>query len=355
MVGSKDLQPSATPFFPSVFFNNQFRAKPQWPSPGTSLSGKTAIITGGNTGLGYETAVQLLGLRLSNLILAVRSLEKGDAAAAKLRQLYPKASIEAWQLDMSLYDSIQAFAGRVESQLSRIDIIILNAGVIKLNFATVKSTGHEECLQVNYLSTMLLAILFLPILKAKGPLGGQPAHLTIVNAALTLAAKFPNRNANPLLPSFDDPKTFDSGEHYNSSKLLAHMFLWKLIDYVSPEDVIVNLADPAWVRGTELARDAKGMMKIGLMLFGNLGRTPKVGASCFVDAVVNKGKESHGCFLMSWQIHPFAAFLYTLEGKVVTERVWEETLTELHFAGVRTILESMRAIETNSRKNKGNI
>jgi NAD(P)-dependent dehydrogenase (short-subunit alcohol dehydrogenase family) len=302
MVGSKDLKPS-TVGFGSVFFANQFRAKPVWPAPGTSLSGKTAIITGSNTGLGYEAALQLLDLKLSTLIVAVRSAEKGNAAAAKLRRLYPKPNIEVWQLDMSSYDSIQAFARHVESSLSRIDIVILNAGVMKLTFTTVKSTGHQEIVQVNYLSTVLLTILLLPILKATSP-SGQPAHLTIVSAALTLAAKFPNRNAIPLLPSFDDPKNFDREETYNSSKLLAHMFLWKLVNYVSAADVIVNLADPAWVKGTELARDVSGGMKVGLKLFSTLGRTPRVGASCFVDAVVNKGKESHGCFLMSWKIHP---------------------------------------------------
>jgi NAD(P)-dependent dehydrogenase (short-subunit alcohol dehydrogenase family) len=303
MVGSKDLQPSTIPFFPNVFFNNQFRAKPQWPAPNTSLSGKTAIITGGNTGLGYETALQLLDLKLSHLIIAVRSLEKGETAATKLRKLHPEPKIEVWFLDMSMYDSIQSFASRVSSQLSRIDIVILNAGVMQLSFTTVKGTGHEADIQVNYLSTALLAVLLLPILKAKGP-PGQPAHLTIVNAALSLVAKFPNRDSNPLLPSFDNPNDFDRDEHYNSSKLLAHMFLWKLVDYISADDVIINLADPAWVKGTELARDAKGGMKIGLKLFNTLGRTPQVGASCFVDAVVNKGKESHGCFLMSWKIHP---------------------------------------------------
>lgn len=304
MVGSKDLKPSTTSFS-HVFFHNQFRAKPQWPAPSTSLLGKAAIVTGSNTGLGYEAALQLLGLDLSHLILAVRSPDKGEAAAAKLRQLYPKANVEVWQLDMSLYGSIQSFARRVESQLSRIDIVLLNAGVIGLNYKAIESTGHEECLQVNYLSTMLLVILLIPILKANGPPGEQPARLTIVSAALSLAAKFPNKDANPLLPSFDDPKKFDRQENYNSSKLLAHMFLWKLVDYVSANDVIVNLADPAWCKGTELTRDVKGGMKVGVMLFGALaGRNKHVGASCFVDAIVNKGKESHGCFLMSWQIHP---------------------------------------------------
>jgi NAD(P)-dependent dehydrogenase (short-subunit alcohol dehydrogenase family) len=305
MVGSKDLQPSTAPFYPNVFFHNQFCATPQWPATNTSLLGKTAIIAGGNTGLGYEAALQLLGLELSHLILAVCSLEKGEVAVAKLRQLYPKASVKAWQLDMSLYDSVQAFAHRVESELSRIDIVLLNAGVIRLNFHRIESTGHEECLQVNYLSTVLLAILLLPTLKAKGPPCGQPARLTIVSAALTLGAKFPNRDANPLLPSFDNPETFGREDNYNSSKLLAHMFLWKLVDYVSADDVVVNLADPAWCKGTEIVRDVQGGMKVAVKLFGVLtGRTKTVGASCFIDAVVNKGKESHECFLMSWQIHP---------------------------------------------------
>lgn len=239
------------------------------------------------------------------MILAVRSLSRGEAAASQLRQLYPKADVEVWQLDMGSYDSIQAFVRRVESQLSRIDIVILNAGVMSLDYHAVKSTGHEETVQVNYLSTALLAILLLPILKAKRPDSGDPAHLTIVSAALTLAAKFPNRDANPLLPSFDDPKTYNPREQYMSSKVLMQMFVWKLVDYVSADDVIVNLADPAWCKSTELHRDAQGAAKVGMKIFGAVaGRTPAVGASCYVDAVVNKGKESHGCFLMSWQPHP---------------------------------------------------
>jgi NAD(P)-dependent dehydrogenase (short-subunit alcohol dehydrogenase family) len=195
--------------------------------------------------------------------MAVRNSAKGEAAAAKLRQSHPKARIEVWLLDMSSYVSIQAFARLVQSQLSRIDIFILNAGVKNISFNLVKSTGHEEVFQVNYLSTMLLTLLLLllllPILKAKGP-PGEPAHLTIVNAALIFAAaKSPNRDANPLFPSFNDPMTF-SQENYNPSKLLAHMLLWNLVDYVNADDVIINLSDPAWVKGTELLSDAKGEM-----------------------------------------------------------------------------------------------
>lgn len=303
MVGSKDLEPS-TRKFPAVFFHNQFRAKPNWPAPETSLIGQTAIITGGNTGLGYETALQLLELKLSVLILAVRSADKGEAAAARLRKLHPGSTIEVWLLDMNSYDSIVAFSQRVENSLPRVDMVLLNAGVMKHSFVVNETTGHEETIQVNYLSTMLLSILLLPILKAKGASNNATPHLTIVNAALTLIAAFPNRNERPLLTSFDDPQQFDREQIYNTSKLLAHMFLWKLTEYVSADDVIVNLADPAWVKGTDFTRDVKGFARVGLKVFEYAGRTPRVGASCFVDALLNKGKESHGCFLMSWKIHP---------------------------------------------------
>ncbi|KAI0424455.1 hypothetical protein F5Y09DRAFT_139380 [Xylaria sp. FL1042] len=344
MAGSKDLEPSTRPFFPNTFYHNQFRAHPQWPSTSTDLSNQTAIVTGSNTGLGYEASIQLLRLKLSHLILAVRSRERGEAAASTMRKQFPKAKIEVWMLDMCSYESIQSFAKKVETSLSRIDIVILNAGLTRLEYHKVDSTGHEEVLQVNYLSTIFLAILLLPTLKAKHP-PGHPAHLTIVSAALTLNCKFAQKHKNPLFPALDDPKNFDREDAYIVSKVLAQMFLWNLVDYVSADDVIVNLADPAFVRGTEFARDVKGPVLRGFfILFGLLtGRTPPVGASCLVDAVVNKGKESHGCFLMSWKIHPFPTLLYTPEGKVITQRVWDETLAEFEFAGARRIIESMKA------------
>ncbi|THV55957.1 hypothetical protein BGAL_0001g00180 [Botrytis galanthina] len=195
--------------------------------------------------------------------------------------------------------------------------------MIILKFVIVEDTGHEQSLQVNYLSTTLLSILLLPILKAKGPFSGEPAHLTIVSAALALAARFPNKAANPLLASFDDSKA-------------------SLPCLQAPGTHVSLEPYPTWCRGTGLGRDARRAMKIFTKLFGLLDKTPKVGASYFVDVVVNKGEESHGCFLMSWQIHPFAALLYAPEGKELTQCGWEETLAELQFAGAHGILESMK-------------
>lgn len=306
MASSKHLPPDNTPFFPRLFIANQFHAKVQLPPTGTTLSGKVAIITGGNTGLGFESACQLLSFHLSHLIIAVRSLEKGDVAARKLRVDFPDAVIEVWQLDMASYSSIQTFIERAEIELARIDIVILNAGRMKFNhFDMVPSTGHEELIQINYLSTMLLAILLLPLLKNNKAPGGPPGRLTIVNAALSLNAKFRNKNKKPLIPSFDDPKSFNSQEWYNSSKLLAHMFLYRLVDLVSADDVILNLVDPGYVGGTELTRDMPGALVVIGRIFERLtARSVTEGASTYLDACVVKGKESHGCFIMGWQIKP---------------------------------------------------
>ena len=179
--------------------------------------------------------------------------------------------------------------------------MILNAGVEKAKFDRNPSTGHEEVIQINYLSTVLLSVLLLPILKPKSP--GSPGRLSIVNAALSLLAKLPNKKESPFLSSFDDPNSFSPANQYCSSKVLAHMFIYKLVDYVSANDVIVNLVDPGLVKGTELSRGVSGILGALVTGFKAIAaRATDVGASTYLDAAVVKGKESHGSFIMSWQI-----------------------------------------------------
>lgn len=304
MAGSKGLSPSSDKFFPTIFVRNQFRTKAVYPPPETDLSSQAAIVTGSNVGLGLESCQQLLSLGLSRLIMAVRSVDKGETVAAKLRAQHPTSAIEVWPLDMTSYESIQGFVHQVDTNLSRLDFCILNAAVMKIKFNQVTSTGHEETVQVNYLSTVLLTILLLPLLKQKAQ-SSQPGRVTIVSAALTYVAKFANKNEQPLLPSFDTKTYFDMQDTYNVSKLLDHMFVYKLVDYLSADDVTVNLVCPGYVKGTSLARDIGFPLSLLAKLFAAVAaRSIADGASTYVDAAVVKGKETHGCFLMSWQTAP---------------------------------------------------
>ena len=238
-----------------MFRQNQFKTTISIPPQSSRLQDKTAIITGANSGLGFECAKQMLGAGLSHLILAVRSSTKGEAAANQLRSLTKTASIDVWALDMEDYESIQSFAHRCET-LQQIDYVVLNAGVSGTTFTTAK-TGHETMIQVNYLSTVLLAVLLLPILKAKGQ-----SHLTVVSSATTRQQTFPNRDVRPLLSSFDDTSItpFDTNR-YGMSKLLGQMAFERIAEYVDPKDVIITLVEPGWVKQTGLYRNIPFLVK----------------------------------------------------------------------------------------------
>lgn len=199
MPASKDLPPLPKKFG-KVFWNNQFKVKIEVPDPrkSSSLKGKVAIVTGANSGLGFESARQLLTLGLSHLIVAVRSLAKGKAAAVLLAQANKAAIIDVWELDMESYESIQVFVRKCDSELSRIDYTILNAGVSLMKFSISPATGHETTIQVNHISTILLTILLLTVLKAKSS-RQDSSRLTIINSVTAHLCKFPNRDKRPLL------------------------------------------------------------------------------------------------------------------------------------------------------------
>jgi NAD(P)-dependent dehydrogenase (short-subunit alcohol dehydrogenase family) len=315
-IASKSLTIRPTKSAPSIFLRSQFCTKPQRLalSPSTSLAGKTALITGGSTGLGYHAAQHLLSLQLSRLILAVRTPAKGEKAAAELRGKYPHAAIEVWEVEMGDYESIVEFARRVEGEFEntagsgkkRLDIAILNAGMISAQFATNKKTGHCEMVQVNYLGTFLLAMLLLPVLRDRE--GKNAGRLTIVNSGGVYAAKLATRHKRPLLASFDnlEAQPFDAMEWYFDTKILGMLFTVRLLDYLPPaEEVVVNLVDPGFCKGSELHREGKGLLAAALAVGKTLtARTLEDGAWTYVDAAVVQGKESHGCFVMDWEIRP---------------------------------------------------
>ncbi|KAK5658451.1 hypothetical protein OQA88_1840 [Cercophora sp. LCS_1] len=331
-----------------AIISSQFCTKPQAVAltPTTSLVNKTALLTGATTGLGLHAARHLLSLQLSRLIIAVRSPSKGDVVAAELRSSYPSATVEVWPLEMSSYTSIQALVSRVRAEFSgdkRLDIAILNAGVLDVKFTPNKETGNCNVVQVNYLSTVLLATLLMPILRAKGP--GEPGRLSIVGSGTALAAPLSGRDKRPFLKGFDE-KSFDVMGRYSDSKLLGHMWMVKLMEHLPDgleEELVVNIVDPGYCRGSGLHREASGvlgrMVELSKVL---MARSLDDGAWTYVDAVVKKGKESQGCFVMDWEIRPFAPVVHTKEGEAAMDALWEETMEELKFAGVSEILEALR-------------
>ena len=93
--------------------------------------GRVVIVTGGNSGIGYEAGLALAG-RNAHVILAVRHLEKGEQAAQKIRQRFPAADVKAMTLDLADLKSVRGFANAFLAGNQRLDILINNAGVMAL-------------------------------------------------------------------------------------------------------------------------------------------------------------------------------------------------------------------------------
>ncbi|CAG8950032.1 hypothetical protein HYFRA_00004366 [Hymenoscyphus fraxineus] len=294
----------------------------------------TAIVTGGNGGIGLAACRQLLELGLAHLIMAVRSQAKGDAAAIELRKAFPDAQISVWILDMESYDSIRTFAEKCAS-LPRVDITILNAGVMPATSMKSAGTGHDLVVQVDYLSTVFLAMMLVPVLRSQRAAGAgasKPPVLSIVGSDMAYSHTL--KTKGPILAQFDDPKSFGQMPTYANAKMLLMMFVAKLAELVKPEELLINLCNPGMTKGTSLGHDSPMIAK---KIFGVaqhfLARTPEVGASCYINAVLSQGPESHGSFVSDWSIKPFVPLMYTEAGRELQVRLIDETMDELRPAG----------------------
>jgi NAD(P)-dependent dehydrogenase (short-subunit alcohol dehydrogenase family) len=128
-------------------------------------TGRVAVITGANTGLGYETAAALAD-HGAHVVLAVRNLDKGKDAAARITALSPGAEVALQELDLTSLDSIRAAAEQLRSEHDRIDLLINNAGVMYTPKSTTKD-GFELQFGTNHLGhfafTGLLLDRLLPV------------------------------------------------------------------------------------------------------------------------------------------------------------------------------------------------
>jgi NAD(P)-dependent dehydrogenase (short-subunit alcohol dehydrogenase family) len=93
--------------------------------------GRVVIVTGGNSGIGYEAALALAG-KNAQVILAVRNMNKGEQAVKIICQKYPDAEVKVMALDLSDLKSVRAFAQIFLARYDRLDILINNAGVMAL-------------------------------------------------------------------------------------------------------------------------------------------------------------------------------------------------------------------------------
>nr|WP_246023186.1 oxidoreductase [Nocardia yunnanensis] len=149
------------------------------------LNGRTAIVTGANTGLGLETARQLAA-HGARVVLACRDTGKGEAAALDIRRGAPGAEVSVLELDLLSLDSVRKAAAQVHDEFERIDLLVNNAGA--LNRKRTLTAGVETTLAANHLGPFAFTGLLLDLLRA-APDGRvvTVSNGTIMQKAETLA------------------------------------------------------------------------------------------------------------------------------------------------------------------------
>ena len=326
------MAPSPTDIVP--FLYNQVFTRPSVTefSPSTSLQGKTIIITGANSGLGFEASGKLLKFEFSRLIIAVRSRAKGDRAREQLLKeaaehgLAPR--IDIWDLDVASYDSIIAFAERCRG-LDRIDCFMCNAGILAENFSVIN--GYEAEVAVNVVGTLLVATLVLPTLRKIAATTGKDVKLFFTGSAVhKFADPSPLVHAatGEMLKNVTEYARKRNSEIYVISKLMMMMAVDELAQRERHTDnsgrVIIYNVHPGWC-GTDLFRPdhLDFSQRMGFRL---LGWTQEEGSRTLVHAATQAGRESHGKYLSECKIKNESVWLRSKEGRETQRRLYEELM-----------------------------
>jgi NAD(P)-dependent dehydrogenase (short-subunit alcohol dehydrogenase family) len=218
-----------------------------------NMSGKTVIITGGNSGIGLETAVALAGAGANTLITA-RDPERGKAAVDDIRQRSGSGDVDVAVFDLASLKSTRAGAAEILDRCQRIDVLINNAGVV-LSDRRETEDGLEMTFAVNHVGHFLLTQLLLDRIKASAP-------ARIVNVSSTA-----HRGARKGL-DFDDLQTrngYSGMKVYSESKLANIYFTTELARRLAGTDVTVNAVHPGTVAtGYGRDGDSSGLLAFGL-------------------------------------------------------------------------------------------
>jgi NAD(P)-dependent dehydrogenase (short-subunit alcohol dehydrogenase family) len=312
------------------FLRSQLIESLKLPYPTTNYAGKTIVITGSNTGLGKEAARHYARQGASKLILAVRSVDKGEDAKKDIQTTAAKGvSIEVWKVDMASYASVKAFAARVEAELDRVDIFHANAGLVRAEFAIAED--NETNITVNYISTFLLVALVLPKLKETAARFKIRPNLVITSSGAHRHTTFPQMKEANILAALND-KNYAGGkywmEQYPISKLLG-VFAVRSIAKEHPADrypVTINLPSPGLCH-SNLSREAKGMQKVAFTVMKTLlARSTEKGSRTLVDAGV-QGPDSHGHYLEDCKVAEPSEVV--TQNPDVQDRLWIELKAKL--------------------------
>lgn len=225
-------------------------------------TGRVAIVTGANSGIGFETA-KALAQKGATVVMACRNQAKGETAAEAIRSEKPAGSVQVMALDLSSLASVRAFAAEFTNKFNRLDLLINNAGVMALPKRFETADGFEMQFGTNHLGHFALTGLLFDLL-AKTP----GSRIVNVSSGAHQAGRM----------AWDDlqfKKSYSPFVAYSQSKLANLLFTYELqrrLDRVGVK-TLATAAHPGWT-----ATNLQTHSGIAGLLNPLFGQKPPMGA-----------------------------------------------------------------------------
>nr|XP_042897400.1 retinol dehydrogenase 12-like [Parasteatoda tepidariorum] len=213
-----------------------------------SMEGKVVIITGANSGIGFETALEMAA-RKAKVILACRNLELGQAAANEIIARSCNTDVYVRRIDLSSLDSVKEFAAEIHATEKRLDVLIHNAGTTPKSGLHLTKDNLEEQFATNHFGPFLLNHLLLDLLKMSAP-----SRIIVVSSVTHWWANLDLDNMN-CEKCVRHPYWI-----YCSTKLANILFVRELSKRLEGTGVTANSLHPGGVR-TKIARNAQWYIK----------------------------------------------------------------------------------------------
>lgn len=271
----------------------------------------TCLVTGATSGIGEQIATGLAASGADVLAVA-RSAGHGAEAEARVRSRVPDAQIEMLTADLSALSQVRALADQVRARHSRLDVLVLNAGVTRPH-RELTGEGFEVDFVTNHLSAFLLTQLLGDLLRSSAP-----ARVVTVSSSGHRRVKHLDLDALPSGRNFHHIRT------YETTKLLNILFTAELARRLSGTGVTANTADPGFAR-TALGRDAPGTFGRFLKLTRPFQRDPaKAAATPLHLATTSELDGASGGYYANCRPTPPSALA---KDQAAARRLWE--LSEL--------------------------
>lgn len=236
----------------------------------TRIDGKVALITGCNTGIGKETALEL-AKRGARIFMACRDYNKCEKARLEIIEQSGNQNVFNCTVDLSSLQSVREFAERFNKEVPRLDILINNAGIMSTP-RQYTIDGFEQQLAVNHLAPFLLTNLLLDKLKAS-----TPSRIVEVSSVAHRMGKIKINDLNSY-------KSYGKIDAYAQSKLANILFTRHLAKKLKGTQVTVNCLHPGSVQ-TEISRYDSVLNSLMFAKF--VLRTTKAGAQTSIFAAID--------------------------------------------------------------------